>query len=162
MMLQKEYFTTKEIAIETNQTTRNVRYILNKLDVPPTMLFKDSNGTYQVHHLLLPRFASVVTGKEKCYALSFDILNTKSNVDIIKIMNHIINELKDIEIKYSIEIKDNGMKHIHSMILGVSKTKMKEKIRKYFHEKTRVYVMGIYDKQGWLKYISKESPIITN
>jgi hypothetical protein len=161
-MRYKEYLTTKEIAIETNQSTRNVRYILNKLDVPPTMLFKDATGTYQIHHLLLPRFAPLVTGKEKCYALSFDILNTNSKVDIVKIMNHIISELNDVKIKYSIEIKNNGMKHIHSMIEGVSKTIMKEKIRKYFHENTRVYVMGIYDKQGWLKYISKESEIITN
>lgn len=161
-MEKKEYYTTKEIAISTNQTTRNIRYIINKLDVPKSMLFKDINGTYNIHHLLIPRFAPKYTGNEKGYALSFDILSTYDNKNIVEIIKHIINELPDLKIKYCIETKKNGIKHIHSMIEGVSKSIMKKMIRTFFHEETRIYVSGIYDKQGWLKYITKESPLLTN
>jgi hypothetical protein len=160
-MIEKEYLTTKEIAISTNQTTRNVRYIINKLDVPKSMLYKDNNDTYMIHHLLLPYFAPKVTGTLKEYAVSFDILNTSSDDDIKKIMEYMGELLPKLKMQYSIEAKQNEMKHIHSIVSGVSKTELKEKIRLCFHENTRVYTMGIYDKQGWQKYISKESPIIT-
>lgn len=160
-MIEKEYLTTKEIAISTNQSTRNVRYILNKLDVPSMMLYKDDYGTYMIHHLLLPYFAPKNTGKSKEIAVSFDILNTNSDEDIKRIMEHIGEQLPKLKMQYSIEAKQNGMKHIHSIVSGVGKTELKELIRLYFHEHTRVYIMGVYDKQGWLKYISKESHLIT-
>lgn len=159
-MIEKEYLTTKEIAISTGQTTRNIRYIINKLDVPSVMLFKDDNNVYNIHHLLLPYFAPKKHNKLKEYAVSFDILNTKIDDDIKNIMKHIKTELKGLVMQYSIEVKQNGIKHIHSIVSGVTKTELTELIKLYF-DKPRVYIMGIYDKQGWKKYISKESPIIT-
>lgn len=160
-MNEKEYFTTKEIAISTSQTTRNIRYKANKLDVPSSMMFKDEFGTYYIHHLLLPHFAPKNTGKSKSYAMTFDILSTRSESDIIEVMEYITDEFERVKMKYSIETKNNGMKHIHAIVEGVSKSDFRNKIREFYHEHTRVYVVGIYDKQGWIKYIGKEAQIIT-
>jgi hypothetical protein len=156
-MIEREYYTTKEVAISTKQTTRNIRYKLDKLDVPPTMLYKDANGTYQIHHLLLQYLAPKNTGTTKQYAMTFDILDNSTDLEIIKKIDFITRMLPNINMQYGIQLKASGMKHVHAIVEGASKTKFRSLIRQYFHDYTRVYVVGVYDKQGWVKYIGRDN-----
>lgn len=155
----KEYYSTKEVAISTKQTTRNIRYRLDKLkeEVPPTMLFKDANNSYQIHHLLLPQLAPKYTGTIKQYAMTFDILDNSTDEEIKNKIEYITNSFNAVKMQYGIQLKESGMKHIHAIVEGISKSKFREQIRLYFHDHTRVYVVGVYDKQGWLRYIGRDN-----
>ncbi len=155
----KEYYSTKEIAIKTKQTTRNIRYRIEKLkeELPPTMIYKDAVGSYQIHHLLLPQLAPKNTGTIKQYAMTFDILDNSTDEEIKEKIDFITNSFHGVKMQYGIQLKQSGMKHIHALVEGVSKSKFTQQIRLYFHDHTRVYVVGVYDKNGWLRYIGRDN-----
>jgi hypothetical protein len=155
----KEYYSTKEVAIMTNQTTRNVRYKLNKLvdELPPTMIYKDVNNTYNIHHLLLPQLRPINTGKSKKYAMTFDVLDNATDEEITSKIEYITKDFTKLKMKYGIQSKASGMKHVHAICEGVSKSEFTKQIRQYFHEYTRVYCVGVYDVQGWVNYIGRDN-----
>ena len=55
-MQQNEYLTVKEISIKYDMGARNVRKIISKLteSCSEATLYKNKNGEWQVHHLLVP------------------------------------------------------------------------------------------------------------
>lgn len=161
-MIENEYLKVNEIATITNQSTRNVRRILAKLnDEKNNELFlkKDVNNIWAVHHLLLPKFSPKRIRKNKYYALSFDPCFAYTVADIEQIMEFVFNQLGDdkTEINYVIEQKkENGRNHLHCFVKCENKRKLLQSIRTGFAQISYKQT-PIYDLQGWKDYITKEN-----
>lgn len=163
--MEKEYLTVTEIAKAEKITTRCVRNKIHKLishNDYNSLIQKDLNGNWQIHRLLKKKFKPKRKKKSKYYALTIDFLKNFKYNDIKEIMNHIFQDLKiaDLEINYVVEQKkSNGQNHVHLYTNCSKKRELIKKIRSCFSS-VSYKESKIYDLQGWINYITKESKII--
>ncbi|MCE3295822.1 MAG: hypothetical protein K0R65_1536 [Crocinitomicaceae bacterium] len=164
-MNEKEYLNVKEVSIKTQQSTRNVRRIITKLEdeVNKELLYKNQNGQWEVHHLILNKFKPQRIHENKYYALSFDPCTNYSVKEIDDIMKFVIAQMKetDIELNYVVESKiANGQNHLHCFVKCQNKQKLIRCIRLAFSQ-VSYHQSGVFDLQGWKNYITKENKTIT-
>jgi hypothetical protein len=86
-MSKNEYLSVREISQLTEQSTRNVRRIIQKLegDVAKELLHLDNNNHWKIHNLILGKFKPQRIRSNKYYALSVDPCNNYSESDIDEI-----------------------------------------------------------------------------
>ena len=152
-----EYMTVREVANEVGLSLQSVRKRLKTITSNKLLIHTASNGEYQIHRLLLPKFAPKKIIKEFSYSLDFD--NGYSDNDIHNVMEYILSLLNDFEvtIKYTIEYKKKDhTPHIHGIINGITKTNFIKYVHKGAINKSYM-IKPMYDVKGWLNYITKES-----
>ena len=159
-----EYFTVKEISRKVNMTMRNVRKIISKLkdEKNETLLHKDKNNSWLIHHLLLPNFKRQRNKKERYYAISIDPSNDFSEKEIDEVLNYVLekNDQSDLEFHYSIEKKQkDGKNHIHCFTNSIEKRKLIRALHLGF-SKMSYRQNVIFDLEGWKNYITKTGTII--
>lgn len=164
-MITNEYLDVKTISKETNQSARNVRRIIKKIEneVSPELLHQDKNNCWLVHHLLLARFKPQRIRTEKYYALSIDPCYNYSEIEINAILQFICENMKDdkLEINYVVEQKKaNSQNHIHCYVKCESKRKLIENIRLGFSAVSYKQT-PVFDLEGWKRYITKDGSTIT-
>lgn len=164
-MIQNEYLDVKTISKETNQSARNVRRIIKKIEyeVSTELLHQDKNNCWLIHRLLLGRFKPQRIRTNKYYALSIDPCHHYSESEINEILKFVFEQMKDdkLEINYVVEQKKaNGQNHIHSYIKCDNKRKLLESIRLGFS--TVSYKQTpVFDLEGWKRYITTDGSSIT-
>lgn len=165
-MQQNEYLTVKEISIKYEMGARNVRKIISKLTetCSEATLYKNKNGEWQVHHLLVPKFKPQRTRKNKYYALSIDPCTDYSKSDIDVVMRFAYEQMGDdvLEINYVVEQKkSNNRNHLHCFVKCSNKKKLLDCFKLGF-SRISYHESVIYDLNGWKDYILKDgSQIIT-
>ena len=165
-MQQNEYLTTKEISIKYDMTTRNVRKIISKLteSCSEATLYKNKNGEWQVHHLLVPRFKPQRKRRNKYYALSIDPCAKYSESDINVVIKFVYEQMNDdsLELNYVIEQKkSNNQNHLHCFVKCPDKKKLLDLFKLGF-SRISYRESIIFDLEGWKGYITKDgSQIIT-
>lgn len=164
-MEKKEYLTVREISDNHKMSTRNVRRIITTLEEEKNkyMIYKDANGDWLIHRLLLPKFKPQRIRKEKYYALSIDPCTNYTITDIDKIMDFVVSNTSDsnLEINYVIEQKkSNNQNHLHCYVKCSKKKKLIESIKLGF-SKASYKQNDIFDLNGWKDYMSKEGNKIT-
>jgi hypothetical protein len=160
-MIKNEYLSVREISQLTEQSTRNVRRIIQKLegDVTKELLHLDNNNHWKIHNLLLGKFKPQRIRSNKYYALSVDPCNNYSESDIDKIMEFIAKQMGEtnLELNYVIEEKKkNNQNHIHCFVKCSNKKKLLESIRLGF-SKVSYHQSYIFDLASWKNYITKDN-----
>lgn len=160
-MIRNEYMNVKEISLITEQSTRNVRRIIKKLEgeVAKELLHQDKNNNWKVHHLLLKKFKPQRVRKNKYYALSIDPCHNYSENEIDEILKFVMEQMDDpsFELNYVVEQKKaNNQNHIHCYVKCSSKKKLLQCIRLGF-SKVSYHQSGIFDITGWKNYITKDN-----
>ena len=89
--------TVREVANEVGLSLQSVRKRLKTITSNKILINTASNGEYQIHRLLLPKFAPKKIIKEFSYSLDFD--NGYSDNDIHNVMEYILSLLNDFVIK---------------------------------------------------------------
>jgi hypothetical protein len=165
-MIEQEYYRVGEIGKMNNMTSRNIRKIISKLidDTTESLLHKDNNGLWKVHHLLLPNFKRKRAEIKKQLAISIDPVCFYSEKEIIARLNQFILKLDDDDLEFNIVIEQklkDGRNHIH----GYYYTKKKREFitgLKFWLPGMSYHNSKMYDKEGWLSYITKDgNKIIT-
>lgn len=166
-MNEKEYLNVKEVSIKTQQSCRNVRRIIARIEienqVSKELLYKDQNGQWNIHHLILTKFKPQRIRENKYYALSFDPCSNYSKNEIDEIMKYVISQMGEtkIEINYVVESKkENERNHLHCYVKCENKQKLIRCIRLAF-SKVSYHQGGVFDLKGWQNYITKETQTIT-
>ena len=165
-MHQNEYLTVKEISTKYEMCTRNVRRIISNLtdNCSEAMLYKNKNGEWMVHHLLVPKFKPQRTRKNKYYALSIDPCTDYSKSDIDVVMKFAYEQMGDdvLEINYVVEQKkSNNRNHLHCYVKCSNKKKLINCFKLGFSQ-ISYHESVIFDLNGWKDYIKKDgSQIIT-
>lgn len=160
-MNEKEYLNVKEISLKTQQSTRNVRRIISKLESELTsdLVYKNNDGQWNVHHLILNRFKPQRNRENRYYALSFDPCINYSEKEIDNIMKFVFTQMgeTEIELNYVVEPKKaNGQNHLHCFVKCQNKQKLIRCIRLAFSQ-VSYHQSEIFDLEGWKKYITKEN-----
>lgn len=160
-MINNEYMNVKEISLLTEQSTRNVRRIIKKLEgeVTKELLHQDNNNNWRVHHLLLKRFKPQRVRKNKYYALSIDPCHNYSEKEIDEILKFVMEQIDDpnFELNYVVEQKKvNNQNHIHCFVKCSNKKKLLQCIRLGF-SKVSYHQSGVFDITGWKNYITKDN-----
>jgi hypothetical protein len=164
-MNEKEYLNVKEVSIKTQQSSRNVRRIITKIEneISKELLYKNQDGQWSVHHLILHKFKPKRIRENKYYALSFDPCTNYSKKEIDEIMKYVIKQMGDtqIELNYVVEGKKiNEQNHLHCFVKCENKQKLVRCIRLAFSQ-VSYHQSGVFDLQGWKNYITKENKTIT-
>lgn len=160
-MINNEYMNVKEISLLTEQSTRNVRRIIKKLEgeVTKELLHQDNNNNWRVHHLLLKRFKPQRVRKNKYYALSIDPCHNYSENEIDEILKFVMEQMDDpnFELNYVVEQKKaNNQNHIHCYVKCGNKKKLLNNIRLGFSN-VSYHQSAIFDITGWKNYITKDN-----
>jgi hypothetical protein len=164
-MYQNEYLNVKEVSKKTQQSSRNVRRIINKIEneVSRELLYKNQDGQWNVHHLILHKFKPQRIRVNKYYALSFDPCNNYSEKEIHETMKYVVSQMSEteLELNYVIESKQaNARNHLHCYVKCPNKQKLIRCIRLAFSQ-VSYRQSGIFDLNGWKKYITEENKTIT-
>jgi hypothetical protein len=165
-MQKNEYVTVREISAKYEMCTRNVRRIISNLtnNQSESMLYKNKNGEWMVHHLLIPKFKPQRTRKNKYYALSIDPCTDYTKKDIEGVMKFAYEQMGDevLEINYVIEQKkSNNRNHLHCYVKCSNKKKLLDCFKLGF-SRISYHESVIFDLNGWKDYIMKDgSQIIT-
>lgn len=160
-MIKNEYMSVKEISKITQQSTRNVRRTIKKIEgeVSKELLHHDNNGNWCIHHLLLVRFKLQRIRVNKYYALSIDPCYQYSECEIDEILNFIVEQMGEInlELNYVIEQKKaNNQNHIHCFVKCNNKKKLLQCIRLGFSQ-VSYHQSSIFDLASWKNYITKDN-----
>lgn len=160
-MHKNEYLTVKDISNKYLMSTRNVRRIISTLEnnCSESTLYKDKNGHWQIHHLLIGKFKPQRTRKDKYYAVTIDPTHKYSVKDIDIIMLFVLKQLAEakVEINYVVEQKKtNGHNHIHSYVRCPNKRKLINYFRLGFGQLS-YHESVIFDLNGWKQYITKDN-----
>lgn len=164
-MNEKEYLTVREVSIKTQQSCRNVRRIITRIEsqVSKELLHKDYNGQWNIHHLILAKFKPQRVHQNKYYALSFDPSRHYSKKEIDEIMQYVVSQMGEtqIELNYVVEGKKaNEQNHLHCYVKCENKQKLIRCIRLAFSQ-VSYHQSGVFDLKGWQNYITKENQTIT-
>lgn len=165
-MQKNEYVTVREISAKYEMCTRNVRRIISNLtdNQSESMLHKNKNGEWMIHHLLVPKFKPQRMKKNKYYALSIDPCTYYSKTDIDVVVKFAMEQMGDnaIEINYVVEQKkSNNRNHLHCYVKCSNKKKLLDCFKLGFSRIT-YHESVIFDLNGWKDYIMKEgSQIMT-
>jgi hypothetical protein len=159
-----EYLTVKEISRKVNMTMRNVRKIVSKLknEKSESLIHKDKNNNWLIHHLLLPNFKRKRNKKESYYAITIDPSGDYTEKEIDEVFNYVVDKIDqtDLEFHYSIEkkIKD-GKNHIHCFTNSIERKKLITALHLGF-SKMSYFQSVIFDLDGWKNYITKTGTAI--
>jgi hypothetical protein len=162
-MIINDYKTVVDVSKITEQSTRNVRRIINRIkdEVDSRLLFKDEeNSVWNIHKDLLSKFKPQRIRANKYYALTIDPCVSYSEKDLHEIMKYVIELMDDVrtEIHYVVELKKKEpyLNHIHCFVKCTNKRKLIQNFRIAFS--TVSYLQSaIFDLESWKGYITKEN-----
>lgn len=160
-MIVNDYTTVQEVSKITQQSTRNVRRIINKIkdEVDSKYLFKDDNSIWKISKEILVQFRPQRIRENKFYALTIDPCVSYSEKDLHEIMKYVIELMGDarIEIHYVVEQKKaNYQNHIHCFVKCTAKRKLIQNFRIAFST-VSYFQSAIFDLESWKGYITKEN-----
>lgn len=161
-MIVNDYITVIEVSRITQQSTRNVRRIINRIkdEVDSNLLFKDvEQSTWNIHKDLLHKFKPQRIRANKFYALTIDQCVSYSEKDLHEIMKYVIELMGDTqtEIHYVVEQKKaNNQNHIHCFVKCSNKRKLIQNFRMAFST-VSYHQSAIFDLESWKGYITKEN-----
>ena len=161
-MIVNDYKTVVDISKITEQSTRNVRRIINRIkdEVDSSLLFKDEeNSVWNIHKDLLYKFKPQRIRANKFYALTIDPCVNYSEKDLDEIMKYVIGLMGDArtEIHYVVEQKKaNYQHHIHCFVKCTNKRKLIQNFRIAFST-VSYFQSAIFDLESWKGYITKEN-----
>lgn len=161
-MIVNDYTTVQEVSKITEQSTRNVRRIINRIkdEVDSNLLFKDvEQSTWNIHKDLLHKFKPQRIRANKYYALTIDPCVSYSEKDLNEIMKYVIELMGDTqtEINYVVEQKKaNNENHIHCFVKCTNKRKLIQNFRIAFST-VSYHQSTIFDLDSWKGYITKEN-----
>lgn len=161
-MITNDYKTVLDVSKLTQQTTRNVRRIIDKIkgEVDDRMLFKnEDNNSWNIHKAILHKFKPQRIRVNKFYALTIDPCVDYSEMDLDEIMKYVIELMGDatIEIHYVVEQKKaNFQNHIHCFVMCSNKRKLIQNLRIAFST-VSYHQSAIFDLESWKSYITKEN-----
>lgn len=160
-MIKNEYMSVKEVSKITQQSTRNVRRIIKRIEgeVNKELLHQDNNNNWRIHHLLLSRFKPQRIRVNKYYALSVDPCYQYSESEIDEILRFIVEQMGEIniELNYVIEQKKaNNQNHVHCFVKCSNKKKLLQCIRLGFSQ-VSYHQSLIFDLASWKNYITKDN-----
>lgn len=164
-MITNDYLKVAEIAKEKNVTTKTVRNKIKKLIglVGDNKIIKGTNDEYRIHRSILNKFEPLRVHQTKYTAVTINPVFNYSVEDLIKIMDWILELINEdeLQVNYCIEQKKaNGLNHLHIYIEKKICNKFL-KSAKFALPKMSYYVSDVYDLNGWISYMSKETKIIT-
>lgn len=161
-MIVNDYKTVVDVSKITEQSTRNVRRIINRIkdEVDSRLLFKDEeNSVWNIHKDLLSKFKPQRIRANKFYALTIDPCVNYSEKDLDEIMKYVIKLMGDArtEIHYVVEQKKaNNQNHIHCFVKCTNKRKLIQNFRIAFST-VSYFQSAIFDLESWKGYITKEN-----
>lgn len=161
-MIVNDYKTVVDVSKITEQSTRNVRRIINRIkdEVDSNLLFKDEEqSTWNIHKDLLHKFKPQRIRANKFYALTVDPCVSYSEKDLDEIMKYVIELMGDVrtEINYVVEQKKaNNQNHIHCFVKCSNKRKLIQNFRIAFSNVSYLQ-SAIFDLESWKGYITKEN-----
>lgn len=161
-MITDDYKTVVEISKLTQQSTRNIRKIIEKIkdEVDDRVLFKNKNSnSWNIHKTILYKFKPQRVRVNKFYALTIDPCINYSEKDLDKVMKYVIELMGDVktEIHYVVEQKKtNFQNHIHCFVMCSNKRKLIQNLRIAFST-VSYYQSVIFDLESWKCYITKEN-----
>lgn len=161
-MKVNDYTTVQEVSKITQQSTRNVRRIINRIkdEVDNKLLFKDEEqSTWNIHKDLLHKFKPQRIRANKFYALTIDPCVSYSEKDLNEIMKYVIELMGDVhtELHYVVEQKKaNNLNHIHCFVKCTNKRKLIQTFRIAFST-VSYHQSAIFDLESWKGYITKEN-----
>jgi hypothetical protein len=162
-MIVNDYKTVVDVSKITEQSTRNVRRIINRIkdEVDDRLLFKDEEqSTWNIHKDLLHKFKPQRIRANKFYALTIDPCVSVSEKDLHSIMKYVIELMGDThtEIHYVVEQKKKAphLNHIHCFVKCSNKRKLIQNFRLAFSTLS-YHQSAIFDLESWKGYITKEN-----
>lgn len=161
-MIVNDYKTVVDVSKITEQSTRNVRRIINRIkdEVDNRLLFKDEEqSTWNIHKDLLHKFKPQRIRANKFYALTIDPCVSYSEKDLHEIMKYVIELMGDVrtELHYVVEQKKvNNLNHIHCFVKCTNKRKLIQNFRIAFST-VSYHQSAIFDLESWKGYITKEN-----
>jgi hypothetical protein len=161
-MIVNDYKTVVDVSKITEQSTRNVRRIINRIkdEVDSNLLFKDEEqSAWNIHKDLLHKFKPQRIRANKFYALTVDPCVSYSEKDLDEIMKYVIELMGDArtEINYVVEQKKaNNQNHIHCFVKCSNKRKLIQNFRIAFSNVSYLQ-SAIFDLESWKGYITKEN-----
>jgi hypothetical protein len=161
-MIVNDYRTVVDVSKITEQSTRNVRRIINRIkdEVDSSLLFKDEEqSVWNIHKDLLHKFKPQRIRANKFYALTIDPCVSYSEKDLDEIMKYVIEMMGDAhtEIHYVVEQKKaNNQNHIHCFVKCTNKRKLIQNFRIAFSNVSYLQ-SAIFDLESWKGYITKEN-----
>lgn len=164
-MKEKEYLKVFDIVCIHLQSARNVRRIINELvkKKSSNLLYKDTNGEWNIHRLLLPYFKPKRRKPMRYFALTIDPVQSYSKDEINEIMLYVCDTFhKDVEVNYVIEAKKaTGKNHLHCFVQCNQKKKFIESMKLAFSS-ISYYESKIFDLEGFKAYLRKDGQEIMN
>jgi hypothetical protein len=161
-MIVNDYKTVVEVSKITQQSTRNVRRIIERIkeQVDSTKLFKDEeSNVWNIHPSILHKFKPQRIRTNKFYALTIDPCSVFSEQDLDKVMEYVVELMGEVEteIHYVVEKKkSNAQNHLHCFVKCSNKRKLIQNLRVAFS--TLSYNQSaIFDLESWKSYITKEN-----
>jgi hypothetical protein len=160
-MIVNDYTTVQEVSKITQQSTRNVRRIINRIkdEVDNKYLFKDDNSIWKISKEILVQFRPQRIRENKFYALTIDPCVSYTDKDLHEIMKYVIELMGDVraEIHYVVEQKKaNNLNHIHCFVKCSNKRKLIQNFRIAFST-VSYFQSAIFDLESWKGYITKEN-----
>lgn len=161
-MIVNDYKTVVDVSKITEQSTRNVRRIINRIkdEVDSNLLFKDEEqSAWNIHKDLLHKFKPQRIRANKYYALTVDPCVSYSEKDLDEIMKYVMELMSDsrTEINYVVEQKKaNNQNHIHCFVKCSNKRKLIQNFRIAFSSVSYLQ-SAIFDLESWKGYITKEN-----
>ena len=160
-MIVNDYTTVQEVSKITQQSTRNVRRIINRIkdEVDSKYLFKDDNSIWKISKEILVQFRPQRIRENKFYALTIDPCVSYTDKDLHEIMKYVIELMGDVrtEIHYVVEQKKANFKnHIHCFVKCTAKRKLIHNFRIAFST-VSYFQSAIFDLESWKGYITKEN-----
>lgn len=161
-MILNQYNTVQDISKITQQSTRNVRRIINRIkdEVESKYLFKDDNSVWNISNEILAKFKPQRIRESKFYALTIDPCVSFSEKDLDEIMKYVIDLMGDThtEINYVVEQKKKApfLNHIHCFVKCSNKRKLIQNFRIAFST-VSYHQSAIFDLESWKSYITKEN-----
>lgn len=158
-MITQEYYTVNEISKINDMTARNIRKIIAGLqsDNNESLLYKDANNSWRVHHLLLPNFKRKRNKVKKYHAITIDPVESYEVGEIIERLSQAANLLNDSTLEFEITIEQklaNGRNHIHGYYHTSKKRALMNGLKFWFPSMS-YHITEAYDLEGWISYITK-------
>lgn len=165
-MITQEYYSVSQLSKLNDMTARNVRKIIAGLqsEKNESLVYKDANNTWRVHHLLLHFFKRKRTKNNKHYAITIDPVETYSIEEIVERLSQVMKTVdnSNFELKVTIEPKlANGRNHIHGYFNTSNKKTLMNGLKFWFPSMS-YHLSEAYDLDGWISYMTKSgAEIIT-
>lgn len=165
-MIQQEYYSVNELSQLNNMTSRNIRKIIASMKdkKSDSLLYKDSNNSWRVHHLLIPEFKRKRTKTISYKAITIDPVEIYSYNEIIERLNQVSIMVDDnsLDFRVTVEVKKGNVRnHIHGYYC-TKRNRAFINALKFWFPSMSYHITEAYDLEGWKDYITKDdNKIIT-